>query len=111
MSQPMDLHSISMTVGDDEICFRFDPTIPDAVLNAAAIEAALCDMLATHPEHFGDRRMVVDLSNMPAMSSSQLGALLAIRKALGDQHRVQLSNLRPNVREALRITRLDHLFG
>lgn len=99
-----------MHVGDDEVRFRFEDGAQAMPHDEAGLESALGRRIATDPESFRDRRVVIDLANMKALSSSQLGALLTVRKAFGDNHHVQLENLQPNVREALRVTHLANLF-
>jgi len=99
-----------MHVGDDEVRFRFEDGAQDMPHDEAGLESALGRRIAADPKTFRDRRIVIDLANMKAISSSQLGALITVRKAFGDDHTVQLENIQPNVREALRITHLADLF-
>lgn len=100
-----------MDVNDDEVCFRFDEGAQDMPHDEAGLESALERQIASDPETFRERRIVIDLANMKALSSSQIGALLTVRKAFSDEHSIHLANLQPNVREALRVTHLANLFA
>ena len=55
-------------------------------------------------------RIVLDLSRVQFMDSSGLGAILAIRRGLGETRVLELSALTPNVDRVFRLTRMDSIF-
>jgi anti-sigma B factor antagonist len=59
----------------------------------------------------GDQRPVVlDLSQVGFIDSSGLGAIVAVRKALGPDRRLDLAALTPSVEKVFRLTRMDGIF-
>lgn len=110
MAEAIQIRTFWVQVGDGEVRFRFEEGAQHMPHDEAGLESALGRCIAADPEAFRSRRIVIDLANMKALSSSQLGALITVRKAFGDDHNIQLANLQPNVREALRITHLADLF-
>ena len=54
--------------------------------------------------------ILLDLSAVTFMDSSGLGAILAIRRALPPDHRIELAGLTPNVERVFRLTRMDMIF-
>ena len=58
----------------------------------------------------GLRRVVLDLSQVAFLDSSGLGAVVAVRKALGPDRVLALSGLTPTVQKVFRLTRMDTIF-
>ena len=59
----------------------------------------------------GDTRPVLlDLSQVGFIDSSGLGAIVAVRKALGPDRRFDLAALTPAVEKVFRLTRMDGVF-
>ena len=54
--------------------------------------------------------ILLDLGKVDFMDSSGLGAILAIRRALPQTHRMELAALTPNVDRVFRLTRMDTVF-
>lgn len=54
--------------------------------------------------------ILLDLSRVDFMDSSGLGAILAIRRTLPADRRIELTGLTPNVERVLRLTRMDMVF-
>ena len=54
--------------------------------------------------------ILLDLSEVGFMDSSGLGAILAIRRALPQGQRIELTGLTPNVDRVFRLTRMDMIF-
>ena len=55
-------------------------------------------------------RVVLDLSMVDFLDSSGLGALVAVKKALGPIRRLELSGLTVTVEKVFRLTRMDTVF-
>jgi anti-sigma B factor antagonist len=57
------------------------------------------------------RRIVLDLSQVDFLDSSGLGAIVAVRRLLGDAHVLELAALTPPVARVFRLTRMDTVFA
>ncbi|GAB1481065.1 STAS domain-containing protein [Paracoccaceae bacterium] len=55
-------------------------------------------------------RVVLDLSQVTFLDSSGLGAVVAVRKALGPDRALELAGLTPTVQKVFRLTRMDTIF-
>lgn len=58
----------------------------------------------------GQGRVVLDLSQVAFIDSSGLGAVVAVRKALGPERPLELLGLTPTVQKVFRLTRMDSIF-
>jgi anti-sigma B factor antagonist len=59
----------------------------------------------------GQRRVVIDMAKVSFIDSSGLGALVSVRKSLGEAGEIQLKNTGPFVSKVLRLTKLDQVFN
>ena len=55
-------------------------------------------------------RVVLDMSMVRFLDSSGLGAVVAVKKALGPVRRLELSGLTATVEKVFRLTRMDSVF-
>lgn len=55
-------------------------------------------------------RVLLDLSNVAFLDSSGLGAVVAVRKLLGEARPLDLAGLTPTVQKVFRLTRMDTIF-
>ncbi|NEX46103.1 STAS domain-containing protein [Pseudotabrizicola algicola] len=55
-------------------------------------------------------RVLLDLSQVTFIDSSGLGAVVAVRKALGPERPLELAGLTPAVEKVFRLTRMDTVF-
>jgi anti-anti-sigma factor len=55
-------------------------------------------------------RLVLDLGDVPYLPSAVLGKLIHLQKVGAVRGKVRLRNLRPDLREAMRVSRLDLVF-
>ena len=74
------------------------------------LEALVANAMRGKVDRIGGRRVFIDLEHLPAISSKQLGAMLAVRKACRSELKVRVLHLRPNVRELLLVTKLGDFF-
>jgi anti-sigma B factor antagonist len=58
----------------------------------------------------GQKKIVLDLSNVGFLDSSGLGAVVAVLKHLGQQGCLYLCGVTPAVMAVLRLTRMDRVF-
>lgn len=57
-----------------------------------------------------DGLLILDLSQVQFMDSSGLGAVIAVRKAMPEGRRIEISGLTPNVQRVFKLTRMDTVF-
>jgi anti-sigma B factor antagonist len=74
----------------------------------AAVSVAFVQAMATALG--GARRAVVDLGRVAFVDSTALGALVGIRKGMGDDGTMAVAAAQPAVRNLFRLTRLDTVF-
>jgi anti-sigma B factor antagonist len=75
----------------------------------AAIAIQFKDRMRSATEQ-GKARVVLNLAKVDFIDSSGLGAIVAAMKQLGQQRRLDLSCLNPNVDKVFRLTRMDTVF-
>jgi hypothetical protein len=111
MSQTIELPPFLADCSEVEVVFRFDPdSFEQGYEYPPNLEDLLRTAVSSNHELFAGRCVIIDLQNLPAISSKQLGAMLAVRKAACPTSRVPIRNLRPNVRELLLVTKLGDFF-
>lgn len=59
----------------------------------------------------GDKKIVIDLSEVEFVDSSGLGSIVSALKRLGGQGNLVLSGARPFVKSTLKLTRMDRVFA
>jgi hypothetical protein len=111
MSETIQLPPMVMTVADRTVTFRFEQkALEPGEEYAPKLGNLLVAAIDSRPGLLDNRQIVIDLEDLPAISSKQLGAMLAVKQACGEGRRIQVINLRPNVRELLSVTRLGDFF-
>lgn len=58
----------------------------------------------------GTRHVTLDMSEVEFMDSSGVGAMVAIRKAVGSNGTVRLLNCHPFINKVVELTKLTHVF-
>ncbi|WP_121060528.1 STAS domain-containing protein [Chachezhania antarctica] len=58
----------------------------------------------------GAPRVILDLSKVDFIDSSGLGAIVAIRKQLGEERQLDLAGLTSTVKKVFQLTRMDTVF-
>ncbi|MCT4372528.1 STAS domain-containing protein [Yangia mangrovi] len=81
-----------------------EPRIDAAV--AIQFKDAMRAMLSPEAE-----RVILDLSQVEFIDSSGLGAVVAVKKAMGASQRLDLAGLTPMVDKLFRLTRMDTIFA
>ena len=116
MSETIEIPPFVVTIGESDVSFRFDrESLEQGVEYPPDLEGLIGDMVEAHLNLLANRQLIIDLEDLPAISSKQLGAMLAICKACGQDRKIRVLNVRPHVRELLHITKLggffEYLFG
>ena len=111
MSDTFEVLPFVANVTDSEVVFRFDQaSFRDGFEFPPNLEGMIASAVSSRPNLLDDRCVVIDLDNLPAISSKQLGAMLAVRKACDQQGKTHILRIRPNVCELLRVTKLADFF-
>ena len=109
MSHEIELAGFAVVLEDQEAVCRFavvdDPTVnpPPDPEEAFRREMQPGGRLA-------GKQLVISLEDTPAMSSRQLGSLLAIHRAWGGRGKLTVRGVRPNVRELFDMTKMGQFF-
>jgi anti-anti-sigma factor len=99
------------SVADTALTFRFDrESFEQGHEFPPNLEALITNAVRGEVDRVSGRRVCIDLEDLPAISSKQLGAMLAVRKACRSDQKVRVLRLRPNVRDLLHITKLGDFF-
>ncbi len=75
-----------------------------------AFEDHLREAVESHSAQLKDKTLLLELGNIPAMSSRQLGMILTIREVMLPFGRLQLQNVSTSVKQLIHITGTDRLF-
>ena len=111
MPETIDVSPFVVTIGESEVTFRFDrASFEQGFEYPPNLEGMITNLVDSQPGLLASRRACIDLEDLPAISSKQLGAMLAVRKTCAPDRKVPVLNLRPNVRELLHITKLSDFF-
>jgi len=111
MPEPLKIPPFLVHWETGAVVFRFDP---EALKRGEAyppdLEGLLAEAVAQRAAELAAREIVIDLERLSAISSMQLSAMLAVRRACRKDGQVRIRNLRPNVRELLNIAKLGDFF-
>ena len=111
MSESIEVPPFVLDCSESQAVFRFDPEyFEQGCEYPPNLEGMIAGVLDSKRDFLDDRTVLVDLEGLPAISSKQLGAMLAVRKACKSHGKIKILNLRPNVRELLYVTKLDDFF-
>ena len=110
MSNSLTVAPIRLDLEDDAV--RINIVNPETgVLEVPpAFEEQLRQAVEGHGEQLKDKALLLELGNMPAMSSRQLGMILTIREVMLPFGRLQLQNVSTSVKQLIHITGTDRLF-
>jgi anti-sigma B factor antagonist len=96
-----------------QIDVRSDDQVLTAAVGESRLDAAVAiqfkdrmrEIVATAPG-----RVVLDLGHVGFLDSSGLGAVIAVKKMLDPDRRLELAHLTPSVERVFRLTRMDRVF-
>lgn len=92
------------------VIFRFSDPGAMMLEIPGRLESAVRELLAERQSDFAGREIVVDLNNLPALTSRQLGILLMLREVCLPLGPVALRNVSPPVGYLLQLTKMRKLF-
>lgn len=109
MSEPLEIAGFRVSLEGDEAFCRFVGRDEPGADPPPNLEQDFRDALQPGGRLAG-KRLVVSLDTTPAMSSRQLGSLLAIHRAAGADQKLVVRGVRRNVRQLFDLTRMDKFF-
>lgn len=111
MADIVDLGPLTMAREGNHYCFTLTPTAQPVLELPPDLEQDLSARLAELLPPGANVSVVFDLQNLPAISSRQLGLMLALRKVLCERSpRLTVSGASDGVRRLLQTTRTDQFF-
>jgi hypothetical protein len=111
MTESIEVPPFNVDLSEKDVTFRFMPaSLEHGFEYPPNLEGMIAGAIEKRPQMLANRQIVIDLDGLPAISSKQLGAMLAVRTACGLDRKIRVVNLRPNVRELLHVTKLGDFF-
>lgn len=95
---------LSSAATTEELVIVVDEARIDAAV-ATRFKDSMRRLIGTHR-----KPVIVDMRAVDFLDSSGLGAMIAVRKAMGDDRPLILRGLTPNVERVFRLTRMDSVF-
>ncbi len=104
------LGPLELTFGDQEVLFRFADPGAMMLEIPGRLETALRKMTDERAAAFAGRKMVMDLENLRALTSRQLGILLMLRSVCDPLGGIVMRNLAEPVLGLMHLTKVAKLF-
>ena len=109
MSELLDIAGFTVTVEGDQAVYSFANVDELGLEPPPNQEGCLREAMQPGGSLAG-KRMVISLEGMPALSSRQLGSLLAIYRAVDSKDKIAIRGIRRNVRTLFDMTKMDQFF-
>ncbi len=110
MGQTLEVSPLQIEIGDTEIWFRFGDLSAAMLEIPPAFENQLRDVIDGHRLIFEGRSLHLELGNIAAISSRQLGMILTVREVMKSFGKLQLHNISGSVKHLLQLTGTDRFF-
>ena len=109
MSESFELAGFTVALEGDQAVCSFASV--DELGNEPPLDQEEQIRLALQPGGcLAGKQMVISLEGIPAVSSRQLGSLLAIYRAIGSNDKITVRGVRRNVRELFSMTKMEQFF-
>ncbi len=110
MGQTLEVSPLQIEFGDTEIWFRFgDPSVSMLEI-PPAFEEQLRDIVDDNRLNLEGRSVHLELGNITAISSRQLGMILTVREVMKSFGKLQLHNISGSVKHLLHLTGTARFF-
>lgn len=110
MAQTLEVNPLQIELGDTEIWFRFGDPSAAMLEIPPAFENQLRDVVDDNRLDFEGRSVHLELGNIAAISSRQLGMILTVREVMKSFGKLQLHNISGSVKHLLQLTGTDRFF-
>ncbi len=110
MGQTIEVIPLQIDIGEHEIWFRFNDPSAAMLEIPPAFEEQLRDAVDQNKLNFEGKSLHMDLGNLAAISSRQLGMILAVRGVVKSFGQLQLHNISGSVKHLLKLTGTERFF-
>lgn len=110
MEQTFDVGPLNVTVTDGDVCYAFADPMAIMLEIPPTFEEQLRDIATDRRAEFEGKSIYIDLADLPAISSRQLGMILTIREVMKPFGKLQLRGVSNSIRHFLKMTGTDRLF-
>ena len=110
MGQTLEVSPLQIEIGDTEIWFRFGDPLAAMLEIPPAFENQLRDVIDNNRLNFEGRSVHLELGNIAAISSRQLGMILTVREVMKSFGKLQLHNISGSVKHLLQLTGTGRFF-
>jgi len=111
VAEPAQIGLLTIEVTPSQVVFRFANPHAMMLEIPVSLEEELARFLEEHRGELEGKRFLIDLQNLPALSSRQLGMMLTVRKLCQSLGTVELEGLSGSVRHLLHMTRMARYFN
>jgi len=111
VTEMSDIGPIRVEMHPAEVRFRFANPRTMTLEVPISLEEELARHLEAHEAAIAGKRLVIDLEDLPAVSSRQLGIMLTIRKTCQPYGTTDLASVSDGVRYLLNLTRMAQYFS
>ncbi len=110
MGQMLEVSPLQIELGDTEVWFRFSDPSSAMLEIPPSFEEQLRDIVDEHRLKLEGRSVHLELANIVAISSRQLGMILTVREVMKSFGKLQLHNISGSVKHLLQLTGTDRFF-
>ena len=110
MSQSIEIGPLQIGVQKTEVWIQFSDPSSTFLEIPPSFDEHLREVTEERKADFEGKSMHLDLGNLPAISSRQLGMILTIRDVMKPFGRIQLHNISGSVKHLLKLTGTDRFF-
>ena len=110
MSRSIDISPLQIEIGEQEVWFRFTDPVSIMLEIPPAFEGQLRHIAEENRQQFEGKTVHLELENLTAISSRQLGMILTIREVMKPFGQLQLHNTSESVKRLLQLTGTDRFF-
>ncbi len=110
MSNNIEISPLQIEIGEQELWFRFTDPASIMLEIPPAFEEQLRQVADENRKQFEGKTLHLELENLTAISSRQLGVILTIREVMKAFGQLQLHNTSESVKRLLQLTGTDRFF-
>ncbi len=110
MSQTIEVSPLQIEIGEREVWFRFSDPSSIMLEIPPAFEEQLRDIADDNRLDFEGKSVHMELGNLAAISSRQLGMILTVREVMKPFGQLQLHNISGSVKHLLKLTGTERFF-
>ncbi|MCG3137303.1 MAG: hypothetical protein HJJLKODD_01147 [Phycisphaerae bacterium] len=110
MSLPLEVGPLTIEIEVHRVRFYFSDPLAMSLEIPPSFEAMLQDAVELHRDLLKGHEFQIDLANMPAISSRQMGMILTVREVCRPYGGVALVNTSSSVQQLLRLTGTQRFF-